>query len=103
VKIRDLIRKVGDSHTPMHVWPPVWASSYGAGDFFAPREAGVLKGVRRVEGRLSLTMWWSGRDHFGSLEWTPPPTLDAVEAILRAHIGEPIQSIGDVDVPSAAS
>ena len=43
-------------------------------------------------------MWWSGREHFGVLEWTPPPTLEAVENLLTAHIGEPVQTIGDLDV-----
>jgi len=83
----------------MSVWPPQWASAYAPGDYFATGgEEGVLQSVRRIENRLSLTMWWSGREHFGVLEWTPPPTLETVENLLTAHIGEPVQTIGDLDV-----
>jgi len=96
MKIRELKRKVGE--TAISVWPPGWASSYTAGDFFATGDEGVLQDVRRIGNRLSLTMWWSNREHVGSLEWTPPPTLEAIETTLRAHIGEPIQAIGDVEV-----
>ena len=81
----------------MSVWPPQWASAYAPGDYFATGgEEGVLQSVRRIENRLSLTMWWSGREHFGVLEWTPPPTLETVENLLTAHIGEPVQTIGDL-------
>jgi hypothetical protein len=96
MKIRQLKRKAGMA--VMSVWPPQWASAYRAGDYFATGEEGVLHSVRRTENRLDLTMWWSGREHFGVLEWTPPPALETVENVLRAHIGEPIQTIGDIDI-----
>ena len=96
MKIRQLTHKSGAA--VVSVWPPPWASSYAPGDYFATGEEGVLQSVKRHGERLALTMWWSGREHFGSLEWTPPPTLETVEATLKAHIGEPMQIIGDVDV-----
>ncbi len=96
MKIRQLKRNVGGA--VVSVWPPQWTSAYAAGDYFATGEEGVLQSVERRENRLSLTMWWSGREHFGVLEWTPPPTLETVETVLRAHIGAPIQAIGDLDV-----
>ena len=96
VKIRNLKRKVGEA--AVSAWPQGWTGSYGGADKFAVGEVGVLKSVKRLGDRLSLTIQYEGRDHFGSLQWDAPPSLDAVEKVLQAHLGEPIKAIGDLDV-----
>lgn len=96
MKIRNLTRKSGQAI--ISVWPPLWASSYGPGDKFAIGDEGVLKSVKRRGNRLGLTMEYEGREHVGSLEWDQPPTLEAIEKVLQAHLGEPIKAIGDLDV-----
>jgi len=96
MKIRSLTRKSGQAI--ISVWPPLWASSYGPGDKFPLGEEGVLESVRCIGDRLSLTMRYEGRECVGSLEWDQPPTLDAVENVLRAHVGQPIKVIRDLDV-----
>lgn len=81
MKIRDLRRKTGQTTLP--VWPVrSWTSSYGPGDKFATGEEGVLKSVKRMGDHLSLTMEYEKRQHFGSLQWDPPPSLDAMEKVL---------------------
>jgi len=32
------------------------------------------------------------------LEWTPPPSVEAVEKVLKDREGQPIKTIGDLDV-----
>ena len=39
-------------------------------------------------------MQYDGREHVGGLEWDAPPSIDNVEKLLRAHVGEPITAIG---------
>lgn len=95
MKIRNLKRKSGEA--VVSVWPPPWASSYGPGSKFAIGEEGILKSVRRVGDRLSLTIEYDGREHGGSLEWDQPPALATVEKALKAHLGEPTKAIGDLD------
>jgi hypothetical protein len=36
-----------------------------------------------------LTIEYEGREAVGRLEWDPPPSLTAVEKVLRAHLGNP--------------
>jgi hypothetical protein len=95
-KIRDLKRKFGEA--VVRVWPSSWGGSYKAGDKFAAGDEGVLVSVTRIGNRLTLTMKYDGRDHMGSLEWDAPPTLDAVEKVLKANVGKPIKTINDLDV-----
>jgi hypothetical protein len=70
----------------------------GAGTTFVRSGGGVLKGVTRVDNHLLLTVECNGREAVGRLEWDPPPSLTAVERVLRAHLGEPITAIGYLDV-----
>ena len=77
-------------------WPP-WVLS-GSGTTFVRMGEGVLKGVIRVDRHLSLTVDREGREVVGRLEWDPPPPPAAVERVLRAHLGEPLTSIGYLDV-----
>ena len=94
MQIRKLQRKSGARIVA--AWPPSVLS--GSGTTFVRMGAGVLKGVIRVDTRLSLTVEHEGREIVGRLEWDPPPSLAAVERVLRAHLGEPLTSIGYLDV-----
>jgi hypothetical protein len=51
-----------------------------------------------VEERLSLRMRYRGREHIACFSWDPPPSLTEVEQVLRAHLGQTITDIGDLDV-----
>ena len=94
MQIRKLQRRSGEAMVA--VWPPRVLS--GSGTTFVRTAEGVLKGVTRVENRLALTIECEGREAIGRLEWDPPPSLGAVEKVLRAHLGEPITAIGYLDV-----
>ena len=94
MKIHDLKRTSGKAG--LSVWPPQVLADVGT-TFVRPGD-GVLKGVRRIAKRLSLVIEHRGREVVGRLECDEPSTLDAVEKVLRAHIDEPIQAIGDLDV-----
>ena len=61
---------------------------------------GVLESVsvRRLEDRLTLRMRYKGREHMACLSWDPPPSLTDVEQVLRAHLGNTITDIGDLEV-----
>jgi hypothetical protein len=96
MQIRKLSRKAGKA--VVSVWPPLWASAYKGADKMAVGEVGVLKGVKHLGKRLSLTIEYDGREHIGSLEWDAPPSLEAVESVLKASIGKSIRDIGAVDV-----
>jgi hypothetical protein len=90
MQIRKLQRRSGEAI--VSVWPPQVLSTFvRSGD-------GVLKQVTRVDNRLALTIDCEGREAVGRLEWDPPPSLTAVEKVLRAHLGEPITAIGYLDV-----
>jgi hypothetical protein len=94
VQIRKLQRRSGEAL--VSVWPPLVLS--GTGTTFVRSGDGVLKRVTRVDNRLLLTVECHGREAVGRLEWDPPPSLTAVERVLRAHLGEPITAIGYLDV-----
>ncbi len=93
MQIRKLQRRSGE--TVVSVWPPRVLSASGT---LAGTGEGVLKDVKRVGNHLSLTIGWAGREGIGRLEWDQPPSLAAVEKVLRAHRGEPIKAIGYLDV-----
>ncbi len=94
MQIRKLQRRSGEA--TVLVWPPRVLS--GSGTTFVRTDEGVLKGVKRVGNSLSLTIECEGRQSVGRLEWDQPPSLAAVEKMLRAHLGEPIKAIGYLDV-----
>jgi len=96
VKIRNLKRKVGDA--VVSAWPQGWTGSYTGADKFAVGDVGVLKSVKRLDDRLSLIIEYEGREHVGSLQWDAPPSLDEVERVLKAHLGEPTKAVGDLDL-----
>ena len=94
MQIRKLQRRSGQAS--VSVWPPRVLSR--SGTTFVQSGDGVLKRVTRVDNRLSLTIECEGREAVGRLEWDPPPSVAAVEKVLRAHLGEPIRAIGYLDV-----
>lgn len=96
MKIRNLKRKFGQAI--VLVWPPEWGGSYGPGDKFPMGDEGVLVSVDRQADHLSLTIKYEGREQSGILQWDSPPSLDKVEKVLRANLGQPIKVISDLDV-----
>lgn len=96
VKIRNLKRKSGKAVAS--VWPPNWGGSYGRGDTFPMGDQGVLVSVERQSDHLYLTTTYEGRKSSGTLQWDAPPSLDAVEKVLKAHLGETIKAISDLDI-----
>ena len=94
MQIRKLQRRSGG--TVVSAWPPRVLSP--SGTTFLRSGDGVLKLVTRADNRLALTIEYGGREAVGRLEWDPPPSLTAVEKVLRAHLGEPIMAIGYLDV-----
>ena len=95
MKIQDLRRNVGDNR--LLIWPlRVWTSH--GGDSFAVSQHAVLAGVRRIGDRLTIAVKYDNREHTGSLEWDPPPAVEAVEAVLRAYLGIEIGMLGDLNV-----
>ena len=96
MKIRDLNRRAASG--PVSVWPPAWGSSLGPGDKMAGSYDGVLESVERMENRLRLRIKYEGREYAGSLEWEPPPAIEAVETVLKSNLGRVIRAIGDLDI-----
>lgn len=79
------------------IWPlRVWTSH--GGDSFAVSDHAVLAGVRRIGNRLTIAVRYDNREHTGSLEWDQPPAVEAVEAVLRAHLGIEVRMVGDLKV-----
>jgi len=94
VQIRKLQHRSGGA--TVSVWPPRVLS--GAGTTFVRSGGGALKRVTRVDNHLLLIVEYDGREAAGRLEWDPPPSLIAVERVLRTHLGEQITAIGYLDV-----
>lgn len=96
MKLRDVTRAAGTAD--LHIWPPQVLTGSGT-TFMRPGE-GVLKGVRRIGNRLSLTIEHEGREAIGGVELDPDqqPPLEAVEKLLRENLGKPIRAIGDLEV-----
>lgn len=95
MQIQDLRRKMGESR--LLIWPlRVWTSH--GGDSFAVSHHAVLARVRRIGDRLIIVVKYDNREHTGLLEWDPPPPVEAVEDVLRAHLGIEIGTLGDLKV-----
>src|SRR5215470_5005622 len=94
MQIRKLQRRSGESI--VSVWPPRVLSP--SGTTFVRSGDGLLKRVTRVDNRLALTIECGGREAVSHLEWDSPPSVTAVEKVLRAHLGEPITALGYLDV-----
>ena len=96
MKIRHLKRTSGEA--VLHPWPPSWGGWYRAGDAWPRGEVGVLKSVKNNGYHLILRIEHEGREWGGSLQWDAPPTVAALEKVLRAHSGQTIKAIGEVEV-----
>lgn len=99
MKLRDLMHRFEGLSHHVRAWPPIWMpGGYVATDAFGAD--GVLESVsvRRLEERLSLRMRYQGQEHMVCLAWDPPPSLTDVERVLRAHLGNTITDIGELDV-----
>ena len=95
MKIEHLRSKAGENR--LLIWPlRVWTSH--GGDSFAVSHHAVLVGVRRIGDRLSIAVKHDNREHIGILEWDPPPAVEVVEAVLRAHLGIEVRMVGDLKV-----
>lgn len=99
MKLRDLKHRFEGFPHHLPAWPPIWVPD-GRGPSDAFGADGVLESVsvRRLEEPLSLRMRYKGREHMACLSWDPPPSLTDVEQVLRAHLGNTITDIGDLDV-----
>ena len=63
-----------------------WSRSVG--------DRGTLVAVRRIGNRLSIAIRDNNEEHVAILDtWTPPPTLEEVEAALAHMIGMPILDV----------
>jgi hypothetical protein len=99
MKIHELTRRAGGRTAS--AWPPRWIGHFQAGDTLPMPGDGVLASVMSVENPatlLRLTMRFDAREHTGILRWDTPPTLFAVESLLRANLGRAIQAIGEIEV-----
>jgi len=99
MKIHEVTRRAGGRTAP--AWPPRWIGHFEAGDTLPMPDDGVLASVMSDENTatlLRLTMRFDAREHTGILRWDTPPTLLAVESLLRANLGREIRSIGALDV-----
>jgi hypothetical protein len=94
--IRDLKRTYGC--VAVSAWPPMWTSAYDSDRSARPDQAGVLESVERLGNRLTLRVRFGEKEHVGSLLWDEPPAVEEVEAMLKTHLGEPIQSVSDLPV-----
>jgi hypothetical protein len=45
-----------------------------------------------------LKVRFNGGASGGLVRWDEPPTVGEVEAVLKGHLGEPIRSVGDLEV-----
>jgi hypothetical protein len=94
--IRDLKRTYGS--VAVSAWPPIWTSAYDSGRISRTGQEGVLESVERLGNRLTLRVRFGEKEQIGSLLWDEPPTIAEVEAVLKTHLGEPIQSVSDLQV-----
>ena len=84
-------------------WPPRWTTPFRIGhtwDSLPKRGEGILESITRREGDdtcLMLTMRFHAREHAGILRWEGPPPVAALEDLLKAHVGQEISWIGDLD------
>jgi len=97
MKLRELKRAAGQ--TVLRAWPPAtWTGSYRLGDTLPVGEVGILKSVKNGGDHLILTIEYEAREVSGALQWDVPPTVAAVEKVLRSQVGKAIKDIGGVDI-----
>jgi hypothetical protein len=100
MKILDL-KKRSSGGAIFSCWPPIWS---GFGDVFNSLEDGSLKEVKRIKNQssgkehLMLVRKVREQEGVGALQWDEPPSISAVETVLKAHLGGSIKSIGALEV-----
>ena len=94
MKLADLKLRAG--MTPG--WPPRWVEFSGPSEQVA--EEGVLEGIERLGNRLLLQININGCRRTASLEWDPPPSVGAVEAVLLAGIGLEVRNLATRELPT---
>ena len=60
----------------------------------------MLEGIERLGDRLLLQIRINGRRRTATLEWDPPPSVGAVEAVLLASIGVEVRHLADRELPT---
>ena len=98
MKMRQLTWRSGPVTVP--AWPLHWGASTGLEHLATMPTNGVLESFERIEDStlLKLTMRFEEREYVGMLTWDPPPSIEAVEQLLQAHLGREIGAIGDLDL-----
>ena len=99
MKMRELKRTYGTA--VMSVWPPGVIAS--AGTRFIESGAGVLKSVKVMGERIAIIIQDGDLEGHAGLEWDAPPSVAAVETVLRAHIGDGIKQISELEIPQERS
>ena len=96
MKLRDVTKTDGGAVT--HVWPPQLLVQIGP--MLVEPGDGVLKSVKRLGNRLSLTVEHEGQEAWAGVEVEQDqrPSVDVVERVLKASLGKAIKEIGDLDV-----
>jgi hypothetical protein len=94
VKMRDIRTTHGAVSNA--IWPPSGVGGSSGGTFIENGE-GVVKDVERVDDRLKVTVEHAGQRAIGGVQ-PEKDWLDAVEKLLRAHIGDAIKRIGELEV-----
>ena len=79
-------------------WPPRWVEFSGPGG--PVPDQGVLEGIERLGNRLLLQISINGSRRTASLEWEPPPSVGAVEAVLLAGIGLEVRDLAARELPT---
>jgi len=84
-------------------WPPTLTETYNSKNTLEPSAPGVLKRCllfSTVErpAYLSIVVTYQGRDWHAMISDQPEPLLRRMEATLRGHEGQPLASLGDLEL-----
>ena len=88
-------------------WPPKWVQSYGPGNNFVSGEVGVLDAVflsKVFMNKVCLLIHTEeGNAYIGSISFENADSAKTVFEFLYDRIGNPIQSIGSMDLSDDCS
>jgi hypothetical protein len=84
-------------------WPPVWNGPHGPDNPLPQGEVGVLieveNSIVKPGGACCLlTIAHNDQEYVGTLYFDDEEFSDQIGAILKGHIGEPISTIGSLDI-----
>jgi hypothetical protein len=84
-------------------WPPRWNGPHGPDNPLPQGEVGILMRVETaadntIAPHCVLVIHHNDQDYLGNLSFDDEEFLATVCAILNAHIGEPISTIGSLDI-----